>query len=210
MYTVRPISDRTAFTGSPIDSRFTVTWSACTDLLYRELDFLDASDLVIECDVREQDLRLDGTLRANARAASPAVRIAFESNVGPLTYATDEFRRPSWRRGGMQEDWQHNVYAIAKSLEALRLVDRYGVTKRGEQYTGFKALPAGRAMPASHMTDDEALRTLVTIAGEDANWDDDASLHRKARAAAHPDRRNGDQTLWDQVEQAAIVLGLRS
>lgn len=211
LYTVRPISDRTAFTGSSIDSRFTVTWSACLDLLYRELDFLDAADLVIECDVREQDLRLDGTLRANARAASPAVRIAFESNVGPLTYATDEFRRPSWRRGGMQEDWQHNVYAIAKSLEALRLVDRYGVTKRGEQYTGFKAIGGGRAMPASHMTSSEADEVLWEISGlgRDKAWPVEGRW-RKARALAHPDRHAGDRTLWDRVEQAAAVLGLLS
>ncbi|HXH77298.1 hypothetical protein [Nocardioides sp.] len=208
LYTVRPISDRTAFTGNSIDSRFTVTWSQCTDLLYRELDLLDATDLVIECDVREQDLRLDGTLRANARAASPAVRLAFESNVGPLTYATDAFRRPTWRRGGMQEDWQHNVYAIAKSLEALRLVDRYGVTKRGEQYTGFKALPAGRAMPASHMTKSEAEATLTRWGDVGLTCGTWAERYKKARAATHPDRHAGDQTAWDQVEQAAAVLGM--
>lgn len=214
-YTVRPISDRTAFTGSSIDSRFTVTWSACLDLLYRELDLLDATNLVIECDVREQDLRLDGTLRSNAKASSPAVRLAFDSNVGPLTYATDEFCRPSWRRGGMQEDWQHNVYAIAKSLEALRLVDRYGVTKRGEQYTGFKALGAGRAMPASHMTASEALAFLSRVSelgsssGPPADWSVDAHW-KKARERAHPDRHDGDQTMWDQVEQAAAVLELLS
>lgn len=220
-YTVRPISDRTPFTGSPIDSRFTVTWSGCLELLERELGFLDATNLVIECDVREQDLRLDGMIRSNARAASPAVRVAFDSNVGPLTYATDAFRRPSWRRGGMQEDWQHNVYAIALSLEALRKVDRYGVTKRGEQYTGFKAIGAGRAMPTSRMTREAAAELLDRIAiGPDQQPDDDAvprmladqalakSAHRSARAQAHPDRHGGDRTLWDQVEQAAAVLGV--
>lgn len=41
--------------------------------------------------------------------------------------------------------WQHNVRSIALGLEALRAVDRYGITKRGEQYAGFTgALPAGR------------------------------------------------------------------
>lgn len=214
-YTVRPISDRTAFTGSPVDSRFTVTWSGCLELLERELGFLDATDLVIECDVREQDLRLDGMIRSNARAASPAVRVAFESNVGPLTYATDAFCRPSWRRGGMQEDWQHNVYAIALSLEALRKVDRYGVTKRGEQYTGFKAIGAGRAMPASHMTADEAWSIIGSYQPQDisvfrasAAPDEIRAAYRRARAVNHPDRRDGDRRLWDQVEQAAQVLGV--
>lgn len=225
-YTVRPISDRSAFTGSSIDSRFTVTWTACLDLLYRELDLLDATDLVIECDVREQDLRLDGTLRANAKAASPAVRLAFDSNVGPLTYATDEFHRPSWRRGGMQEDWQHNVYAIAKSLEALRLVDRYGVSKRGQQYTGWKALPGATAMPAGEatMTRSEALATIARLSAESpGHYAHDHDMRRyadhpdeirndwkKARALTHPDHNAGDHTKAYRVDEAARVLGLIS
>jgi hypothetical protein len=34
--------------------------------------------------------------------------------------------------------------------------------------------------------------------------------YRRARAFAHPDRHDGDRKLWDQVEQAAAVLGVRS
>lgn len=34
--------------------------------------------------------------------------------------------------------------------------------------------------------------------------------YKKARAANHPDRRDGDRTLWDKVEQAATVLGVSS
>jgi hypothetical protein len=41
------------------------------------------------------------------------------------------------------ERWEHNVRAIALGLEALRAVDRHGITRRGEQYAGFKALPPG-------------------------------------------------------------------
>lgn len=209
-YTVRPISDRTAFTGDSVDSRFTVTWSQCLDLLGRELDMLDATDIVIEVDVAERGIRMDGQLRGDAKASSPAVRLAFESNVGPLTYATDAFMRPSWRRGGMRDDWQHNLYAIAKSLEALRLVDRYGVTRRGEQYAGFKALPAGRAMPASHMTSTDAQVVIREWSGHQGGDYDLPRLVRRARAAAHPDRHSGDRTAWDQVERAAAVLGVAS
>lgn len=218
-YTTRPLSDRTAFTGEHEASRFTVRYSDALELLERELAELDATDIVIEVDVDARHIRLDGLLRADAKAKSPGVRLAFESNVGPLTFATDAFvRGSSWayvgtgsdrrRRDTMAQDWQHNLYAIAKSLEALRMVDRYGVTKRGEQYVGLKALPAGRAMPASHMTADEAFDILRHIAGPEADWDDDASLYKKARHAAHPDHRDGDRTLWDQVEQAATVLGV--
>ena len=35
--------------------------------------------------------------------------------------------------------WQHNLRSIALGLEALRAVDRYGISRRGEQYAGFRA-----------------------------------------------------------------------
>lgn len=212
-YTLRPISDRTAFSGKQIDSQFTVTWSQAEQLLLAELRHLAARDVVLEIDIPETAIRLDGRPRAGAKAATPAVRIAFESSQGPLVYATDKFRRPSYRwNKGMQEHWQHNVYAIAKSLEALRLVDRYGVTGRGEQYTGFKALPAGRAMPASHMATETAYDLLRGLSGAqiragDAR-EDQMFVFRQARAIAHPDRNDGDRRAWDRVEEAGKVLGL--
>jgi hypothetical protein len=76
----------------------------------------------------------------NAKVGFPGVRIAFESKYGPLTYATDEFVTRPARLADQRP-------RIALALQALRAVDRYGVTKRGEQYTGWKALPAGKAQP---------------------------------------------------------------
>lgn len=212
-YTVRPISDRTAFTGKHIESQFTVTWTQAERLLLTELAHLRATSVVVELDMPETSIRVDCRPRADRSAASPAVRLAFESGTqGALVYATDRFTRGWSGRGGIRKmvhDWQHNVYAIAKSLEALRLVDRYGVTGRGEQYTGFKAIGAGRAMPASHMTSEQARNVLYTHSNY-SSWAETslAKHHRSARAATHPDLHAGDQTAWDQVEQAAQVLGL--
>jgi hypothetical protein len=224
-YVVRPISDRTPFTGKQVDSQFTVTWTQAENLLLAELRHLKARDIVLEIDLPETAIRLDGRPRADPRAASPAVRLAFETPGGPLVFATDKFRRASYRwNKGMQPDWQHNVYAIAKGLEALRLVDRYGIVERDQQYTGFKALPAGRAMPASHMTATQAAEVLERVAiGEESGLLRDRELARiqtdkaharevwrEARKVAHPDRRDGDHTVWNQVEQAAAVLGVAS
>lgn len=222
MFVVRPISDRTPFgIGEYKNSPFTVTYSTALDLLVRELEFLDARDVVVELDVVESQIRNDQRLRADARPGSPAVRLAFESAQGPLVYATDEFVKANWRRSGMQADWQHNLYAIALGLEALRKLDRYGITRRGEQYTGWKALPAGRAMPGSHMTTDAALALIEQVAIGDEDADRVRSIEilrtspemlwravRNAKGLSHPDRQNGDRTLWDQVEQAARVLGV--
>lgn len=210
-YTTRPLSDRTWLRpgAQRKPSRFDSTWSSTLELLGREIDHLGGRDVVIEVDVREQDLRLDGTLRANARTPEqPGVVVAFEtSKHGPMLYRCDRF----YAQWAGQIDWQHNVRAIALTLEALRAVDRYGATETGQQYTGFKALPAGTAMPSSHMTRTDAIEVLV---GDRPAADFSPELealriaYRRARAAAHPDRHNGDRTLWDQVEQAAQVLGV--
>lgn len=212
-YIVRPISDRTPFTGKHEPSPFTASWQNTLDVLDRELRHLAARDVVFEVDVTsEADIRLDGMLRSNARVATPAARLAFDSIHGPLTYATDRYRGRR-RGGGDVRGWQVNLRAIALGLEALRKVDRYGITKRGEQYSGWKALPAGRAMPPSHMTHTEARALIESLSGEDTGLPGGHSedrAFRMARAVAHPDRNGGDRTLWDQVEQAATVLGVQS
>jgi len=213
-FTIRPISDWTPFgQGTYKSSPFRVTYSDAIQLLDRELDLLDATEVAVELDVDGSQIKNDGLLRASVRPASPAVRLAFQSNQGPLIYATDEFEKPTWRSSGMQASWQHNLYAIALGLEALRKLDRYGITRRGEQYAGWKALPSGRAMPPSHMTRDAAIALfagLSEIPVEHFNTDP-ASLQyswRKARRLTHPDHNDGDQAAWDLVEQAAAALGL--
>lgn len=199
MYTIRPVSDRTNFTGRHRRSAFDASWSATESLLMREVRHLNGKDLVVEVDVTEMDIRNDGRIRANARPSTPGVRIAFESVHGPLTYSTDRFNH-----------WQDNVRAIALGLEALRKVDRYGITKRGEQYAGWKALPGGRAMPPSHMTRDMAYDVLYAAASvgpdDDRVWSD-KDLARAARRGTHPDFGHPRED-WDRVETALQTLGL--
>lgn len=202
IYTIRPISDRTRFTGKHQRSNFDTPWPTTEALLIREVRHLSGKHLVIEADFVESDIRIDGRIRANARPATPAVRIAFESIHGPLTYATDRFNT-----------WQDNVRAIALGLEALRKVDRYGITKRGEQYAGWKALPSGSSSEPRVMDIDEAWSTIGSYGegsiAEQRAAGDPRKAYRRARAATHPDRRGGDRALWDLVEQAAAVLGIQ-
>jgi hypothetical protein len=78
---------------------------------------------VLQVDLAERDIRVDGLPRSNARYGShPGAIVSFDSRRGPLRYATDEFT-----------EWKANLRAVALSLKALRDVDRYGVSKRGEQ-----------------------------------------------------------------------------
>lgn len=215
-YTTRPLSDRTWLrpASQRKHSQFDTTWTKTLSQLGKEIEHLGGRDLVIEADVREQDIRNDGMLRANARPSSPAVVVAFETRKhGAMLYRCDRYVT-GWRSEGV-DSWQHNVRAIALTLEALRAVDRYGATETGQQYAGFKALPAGTALPASHMTADEAWSILGSYQSAAIahfrlhhSTEDLRAAYRRARAANHPDRRDGDRTLWDKVEQAARVLGL--
>jgi hypothetical protein len=64
--------------------------------------------------------------------------------------------------------------------------------KSAKDARAIAALADAASLPVPPSDDDEALREL---------W-------RAARSRAHPDRRGGDRTAWDAVEDAARKLGL--
>lgn len=173
---------------------FKAPWSATLDLLDRELWHLDATAVVLQVDVTEADLRLDGQLRANARPDFPGVRLVVDTPRGTLSWQTD-----------VCEFWQHNVRSIALGLEVLRAVDRYGITTAGEQYKGWLQLEAGGG-PNSM---DAAAEVIWRWSGITPNGSlPDSMIYRAARANAHPDRQGGDRGPWDAVQAAGKLLGL--
>lgn len=180
-YVVRPIEQWPgALTRNRKRATFRTDWPRTEAQLERELRHLYAKDVVLALAVDSYDIRIDGGLRANARPVQhPGVIISFGSKFGPLQYATDTYL-----------DWKANARAICLGLEALRAVDRYGVTKRGEQYAGWAKLPSA----VSDMGADEA-RTLLTKLGG----------FRAAAMANHPDR-GGDAVLFRRVTAAKAVL----
>lgn len=111
---------------------FRAKWNDTLNLLEFELDKLGAGEVIIELALEESDIRLDGWPRANAQPRHPGAIVSFDSEHGPLRYGTDAF-----------PDYEANVRAIALGLKALRQIDRYGIGSRGEQYQGYRALPAG-------------------------------------------------------------------
>lgn len=197
-YTTRPISDRTWIreTGREY-TRFDSPWSKTLQLLGREVDALRGTNVVIEVDVPERAIRLDGALRADAKASGPAVVVAFDSKHGPLQYRCDRFVT-RWSSQG--PDWQHNVRAIALTLESLRAVDRYGATNTGQQYAGWKAIGSARANVP--LPTDQAWAVLRLLAGTPS--DSGASADRiinLARRNAHPDH-GGTAETWAQFTEA--------
>lgn len=164
---------------SPFSSRLSDTVS----LLARELRALNAKKIIVQVALGENDIRIDGFPKANRSAGHPGVILAFESKHGPLKFAVDRF----W-------GWEENLRAIALGMESLRRVDRYGVTRRGEQYTGWKALPRSTDAADSIQTREQAQELLNSYGGVTA-----------AIKATHPDA-GGDPDDFRRVTRARELV----
>jgi len=195
-------------------SPFKAAWRSTLDTLDRELHYLGkagAASAVLQVAMREQDFRLDGMPRANARPEHPGVILAVEAAAGPLSFPCDTY-----------VSWQDNLRALALALEALRKVDRYGVTRRSEQYRGWKALPGGPTPmpgPDGHtMTVEDASEFLheqaVASGRLPSNAVRDVLLlrpvtvdvaYRLAARRLHPDK-GGTVEDFQRLQQAKAVL----
>jgi hypothetical protein len=169
--------------------------------LDRELDMIGARDVVVQLDISEQQLRLDGGLRSDAAAKSPPIVLTFTRKKTPYVFACDHFKR-----------WQDNLRAIALGLDGLRRLERYHIAQTGDQYRGWLALPAaGATVPT--LSTGQAATLIARLAGAP---DTDARSKeiltnpanaefclRLAKAKTHPDAggRNEDWTLLQEAER---------
>jgi len=192
---------------------FRVGYAETMKLLGRELANLYARNVILQMDCNERDIRVDGEMRALAKVNSPAIILNLEYFVWngkyneqkqklgkylPLSFPCDTF-----------SDWQDNLRAIALGMEALRKVDRYGITRRGEQYKGWLALPESGGL----QSDQEAAQTLARLANSDATPEmvlRDAvlakQLYRAACRLTHNDQGGkaedfgAVQTAWERLK----------
>jgi len=178
-------------------SRFKAPYSRTLAQLQHELRMLDAVEpVVLEAGYQLHEIRLDGLPRKGARPSDPAVIVSFGSRVGPPRYGCDTF-------------WTHedNLRAIALALEALRAVDRYGVTKRGEQYQGWSALPP-TAQPGMSPEEAEAfIHHAAATSDEPGEQITLREAYRRAARRLHPDV-GGDSEQWARLDRARQAAGL--
>lgn len=203
------------------DSPFRAGYSDTLTLLDRELAHLRATDVTLALDTSERNCRLDGQIRADARVDYRGVILSFDTKEhGHLTYSCDAFTRPFYGPGSRNQDWQHNLRAIAQGLEALRKVERYGIANRGQQYAGYAELGSGIALGPAPMTLHQASVILAeAVAGElpginggdlmdDPETPDKAAVERVYTIAAklhHPDV-GGDGDTFATITRARELL----
>lgn len=191
---------RAEFTTNRRRSPFKSDWPKTWQLLRYELGRLDVENAVLRIDVDRYWIRVDGGLRGGSSPASPCVVLNFATPAsGPIVMPCDVF-----------DQWRDNVRAIALALEALRAVDRYGVTSRAEQYRGWAALP-----PPSRPDFDNAeqarefLRKLLRVSTKMAacfeSIGDVEETIREAEMISHPDR-GGDPEDFKRVQSARKLL----
>jgi hypothetical protein len=173
------------------DAPFRAAYAKTLDLLERELRHLRAKQIVIQAYFDRASIRNDGWPRSSARPKEPGVVVSFIGKAGEMAFPCDTYK-----------DWEDNIRAIALSLEALRRVDRYGVTHHNEQYKGWAKLP-----PASdRMSARDALAFIQLYAGmAPTSREKLAEAYRIAARKLHPDTGGSpDQFILLGKAKAAI------
>jgi hypothetical protein len=198
---VRPLSDPKPPEGGRY-SPFTASLTSTIEILATELNALDGRAIIVELDLRDRDIRLDGLPRADARPSHDGVAVSFESRFGPLRYVTAEFTA-RWQTPA----WQANLRAIALGMQALRAVDRYGVSKRGEQYQGYRAIPQSTDPADQVVTAEQAFIVLSQASGlsmEQVKITPDYAIVQAIKRS-HPDT-GGDEDEFRRVIRAREIL----
>lgn len=148
-----------------------ITIKVALERLDFELDQLDALDVVLSTNV---ELRLDGRPRSTDRdPADPGAALWFTLNGKPIVLACDRWDRVA-----------DNICAIAKHIEAMRGMERWGVGNLAMAFTGYEALPhhpdAGAA-PADAWWIVLDVDRAASLAEIDSAW-------RAKMRTAHPDQ----------------------
>ena len=132
-----------------------------------ELDRLRAQYQVISTNV---PLKANGDPYSDpGRMPDPGVAVYFRLKDKPYVLSCDRWLTV-----------EENLYAVAKHIEALRGVDRWGVASLEQNFAGFKELTA----TAGEGEDPWMILGLAPMSSSEAVY----IAHRQLAIAAHPDR----------------------
>ena len=111
-------------------SKFDTGFTKARDGLIQELSRLGARDEILSSNLA---LRLDGVPKSGqAQPADPGVAVYFTYRGKAMCFACD-----AW------DKVEHNIHAVAKTIEAMRGIVRWGTGDMMDRaFSGFAALPA--------------------------------------------------------------------
>lgn len=180
---------RTSFRES---SRFKTGFGAARQFLILEIERMGGHKTIISSNI---SLRNDGLPRANMpQPSDPGIAVYFTRGGKEYVFACDKFSKT-----------HDNIYAIAKTIEAMRGIERWGASDMMERaFTGFSALPAKAAQWWRHpLGFDES--QIVTA-------DDVQSRFRELAHSCHPDKSGGNSEQFMLINQArdAALAELRN
>jgi hypothetical protein len=110
------------------NSAFKAPMSKAVALLRNEVRRMGGSSVVISTNI---PLKADGTMRMDREPVDSGVAVYFTRNGKQVVFACDKYDLA-----------RENVYAIARTIEAMRSIERWGASEMMERaFSGFKALP---------------------------------------------------------------------
>lgn len=157
-------------------------------LLRAELGRMSATNVIISSNI---PLRRDGGLYSEYLAKKmeePGIAVYFKHKEQDVVICCDQYEYP----------WE-NMYALAKGIEALRSMNRWGVSEFMERaFTGFKALP------------ERAEQAWYDVLGIErmANASQIKDAYRKMVQVHHPDA-GGTTEMFNRIN-SAYQQGLKS
>lgn len=194
-----------------IGGQFRCTLAEARDALLAEFDRMKARHVVVSTDV---PLRRDGLFHGSSGEPNdPGAAVYFQWRGKPYVIACDTYDR-LWK----------NVRALAKTIEAMRAIERHGATSLLERaVSGFSALPPGAS---SAEPPPDPWWTVLNIAIDGVSPIEIAgdphhpmreltlkmaeALYKNKIAAAHPDRGGSHEKmvrLNRAIEDARRALG---
>lgn len=165
-------------TGTSGGGKRKATVAEAINRLQGELDRLGAQAVVLSTNV---ELRLDGLPRSDrAPPADPGVAIYFKLKGRDIALACDKWDRVP-----------DNVIALAKHIEAMRGMDRWGVGSVEQAFRGYEALPAP-----------DPWWVTLGLDGPTRSREEISAAYRRVSSLAHPDRPGGSHDRMARVNAA--------
>lgn len=163
-------------------SRFKTGFGAARNFLFEELSRMDASKIILSTAI---PLRNDGLPRANMApdGGDAGAAVYFVRKGKNMVFACDKFKQSC-----------DNIYAIGKTIEAMRGIERWGASDMMERaFSGFVGLPAKASEP---------WREVLGFGQESVTSDDLEVAYKKKVMIHHPDRPGGDRDKFERVVEA--------